>query len=202
MRQTPHETRNALGFAEAARVEFSFLTVPPFSMDLVMRLPLAIRFDGNGVAVVVSHDPLSYELGLALWRQSEPAETEWPYSISDLIRVFDADAAGRYRLFAATTRDGIKSGLAKLGVQLRQYGSLALECDLEFFDRLRRAREGATREFGREMDLRAARSDGESAWTARDWNKVATAYGKILPYLSPSERGRLGYARQQISGKP
>jgi len=190
--------RDALGFARLATAEFSFLTQPPFAMTLVSEEPLAIRFEGNGIAVVVFHDRLSYELGIALWRPVSATEASSPYTISDLIRVTDPVAAKRYRRFAATSTSALEHGLAKLADDLRTFGSGVLQNDPESYHRLSEAREGAVREFGRDQRMRTGRVAAEAAWLARDWYKVAEAYGGLEERLTPAERERLAYARRKL----
>jgi hypothetical protein len=191
---------DALGFTKLARAEFSFLSQPPFSMVLVSQEPLALRFEGNGIALIVFQDRQSYELGIALWRPVAASEVDRPYTISDLIRVTDTVAAKRYRRFAATTTDALQHGLAKLAADLRKFGSRVLQNDPASYRRLSEAREGAVREFGRDQSVRVARIAGESAWLARDWYKVAEAYGAVADSLTPAERERLAYARRKLLG--
>jgi hypothetical protein len=191
---------DALGFTKLSKAEFSFLIQPPFSMALVDQEPLAIGFEGNGIALMVFQDRQSYELGIALWRPVAASEVDRPYTISDLIRVTDTAAANRYRRFAATTTDALQHGLAKLAADLRNFGSRALQNDPASYRRLSEAREGAVREFGRDQSVRVARIAGESAWLARDWYKVAEAYGAVADSLTPAERERLAYARRKLLG--
>ncbi len=193
------ETRDALDFPRLAQKQFDFLTKPPFSMALVRQEPLALRYEGNGVAVDVFHDRLSYDLGVSLRRTADENERNRPYMISDLIRVTDPVAAKRYRRFAATNREGLQHGLEKLAEELRTYGTPALKNDSDFNRRLSSARAGAASEFGREMAARSARAAGDKAWRARNWYKVAEAYGSIDSDLSPGERERLAYARRQLA---
>jgi hypothetical protein len=48
--------------------------------------------------------------------------------------------------------------------------------------------------------VRAARIAGESAWLARDWYKVAEAYGAVADSLTVAEGERLAYARRKLLG--
>jgi hypothetical protein len=148
----------------------------------------------------VFQDRQSYELGIALWRPIAAPEVDRPYTISDLIRVTDTAAANRYRRFAATTTNALQHGLAKLAADLRNFGSRALQNDPASYRRLSEAREGAVREFGRGQSVPLARIAGESAWLARDWYKVAEAYGAVADSLTPAERERLTYARRKLLG--
>jgi len=190
--------RDEINFPHLAKQAFSFLSNPPFSMALVSLGPLAISFEANGVSVKIFHDRLSYELGLALWRPTEADEVDRPYSISDLMRVTNPSAANKYRRFAATRADALRRGLEKLGDELRLFGSAALSNDPKFFRQLLIAREAAVREFGRDMETRAARAAGQQAWSEREWYNVAQAYGRIEDFLSVTERKRLAVARRKL----
>src|SRR5688500_11624202 len=94
--------RTRLNFTDAAIDRFAFLKELGFSE--AESLSTIVRYRKGDVEVDVYHGRQSFELGLGV------AHRETRYSLSELIRASDPDAADRYRNFVATTPKGIAEG--------------------------------------------------------------------------------------------
>jgi hypothetical protein len=187
-----------LDFVAAGRSAFDFLAKPPYSMWLTEQDEGRIGYEGDDVVVVVLHEPISYELDIALWRPSAEDEVKHPFTISDMIRVVDPDGVRTYRRFAARNEDSVRRGVAQLASELRRYGSAALAGETSFFRTMSAARSEATREWGMDLADRAARKNAERAWLQRDFQGVIQAYRSMGDRLSKVERERLNYAIRRL----
>src|SRR5687768_13994378 len=96
--------RTRLKFTEAVSERFTFLKELGFSE--VESLSTIVRYRKGDLEVDVYHGRQSFELGLGVARRGTR------YSLSELIRVSDPDAADRYRNVAATTPKGIAEGVS------------------------------------------------------------------------------------------
>jgi hypothetical protein len=148
--------------------------------------------------VVVSHDRLSYELDVQIGRGNAADEVKRPYTLQDMMRVTDPDAARSYKSFAATTPDAVRRGAAFLSEQVRRYGNPALLGSSEFYELLAVSRAEAVREFGQDQINRTAKRKADEAWAVNDYQGVVTAYG-LVSALSPAESQRLRIARRHLS---
>lgn len=185
-------------FERAVESEFRFLTEAPYHFRVCDAHGGKLRYEGNGVVLAVFQDPMSYELGINIWRTFVKGEATRPYTMGDLIRAADVGAANTYREFAATKSESIRKGLSKLASDLRAFGLPALGADPDFYTRVSAAREEAVREFGAEEAKRAARRDAEKAWKDGDFAKVVAAYSNVENGLTRAELARLEYARDHL----
>jgi len=122
---TPGPGRTRLNFADAVTRTFAFLS--DFGFSQVEASPTIVRYRKDDIEADVYHGRKSYELGFEIGRDGVK------YSMSELIRATDADAAKGYRNFAATTQRALTDGLAQLKGLIKQYGQRALNGDPEFF---------------------------------------------------------------------
>lgn len=181
-------------FPTTARGAFDFLQSGPYSLILAREDDNVVTYRGNGVAVAISQDPLSYELDLQVSRVARPEEVKRPYCLQDLIRATDESAADAYTTFAATSAEAVQRGMFQLSQQVRQYAEPALRGSDEFFDLVSRKRAATVRRFGRRLTDTDARRQAEKAWTERDYAAAASAYESIGD-LTRAEQQRLTIAR-------
>lgn len=186
-----------LCFVEAARAAFDVLLDAPYGFEVVSEGGTQVRYESDVVVVVVFHDRLSYELDVEVSRLSGRDEVERPYSLQDLMRVTDPEAARSFKRFAATTSDAVGRGTALLAEQVRNYGDPALLGSSEFYDLLASARAGAVRAFGEDQVNRAAKKKADEAWAVKDYPGVVSAYAKALT-LSAADRQRLRIAERHL----
>jgi hypothetical protein len=185
-----------LGFVAVARAGLDWVTGPPYSMWLTSQDEGRVEYEGEDVALVVLHDPMSYELDLAVWRPSVEAEVKRPFAIVDMMRVTDFAKARDYRRFAATHENSVRRGVTQLVSEFRSYGLPALEGNARFYREMS-ARDEAAREFGLSLDDQVSRGRAEQAWGQRDYGGVVEAYRSIKGTLSRVEQGRLRYSAEK-----
>jgi hypothetical protein len=140
-----------LNFVASARSAFDFVTNPPYSLWLVGQDEGRVTYAGVDLGLAILHDRLSYEIDLALWRESVEAEVAHPYTMVDLLPDADPDRARSYRQFSASTEVAVERGLAILESDFRRFGVQALSGSHEFFERMRYMRSLAAAEFGSEL---------------------------------------------------
>jgi hypothetical protein len=186
-----------LSFVEAARAAFDVLLDVPYRFVLAAQGGTQVRYETDAVVVVVFHDRLSYELDVQVARVGVADEVERPYTVQDLMRVTDPEAARSYKRFAATTPDAVRRGTALLVEQVRRYGDPALLGSSEFYELLASARAEAIREFGEDWVNRAAKRKADEAWAVKDYQGVASAYASVSA-LSAAENQRLRIARRHL----
>ena len=153
-----------LNFVASARSSFDFVTNPPYSLWLVDQDEGRVTYAGVDLGLAILHDVLSYELDLALWRESVEAEVMHPYTMVDLLHAVDRDRARSYRQFSASTEAAVERGLAMLESVFRSFGLQALSGSREFFERMSQMRSIATAEFGSELEDKQIREKAGRAW--------------------------------------
>jgi hypothetical protein len=141
---------------------------------------------------------VSYELDLAVWRESVEAEMVHPYTMVDLLRVADPDRSRSYRQFSATTESAVEQGLASLESDFRRFGLQVLSGSHDFFEGMRQMRSLAAAEFGSELEDKQIRQRARSAWRDRDFSNVVKLYSILGDRLSQVERARVDYARRHL----
>jgi hypothetical protein len=124
-------------------------------------------------------------------------EVERPYTLQDLMRVTDPEAARSYRSFSATTPDAVRRGTASLLEQVRRYGDPALLGSSEFYELLAGARAEAVRVFGQDQATRTTRRKASEAWAVKDYLGVVSAYASVSG-LYATERQRLRIATRYL----
>jgi hypothetical protein len=182
----------------SARSAFDFVTKPPYSLWLVAQDEGRVTYASVDLGLVILHDRLSYELDLAVWRESVEAEVAHPYTMVDLVRVADPDRVRSYRQFSATTDAAVERGLTGLESDFRRFGLHAISGSREFFERMGQLRSQAATEFGAELEEKQVRESAARAWRDRDFSNVVKQYGTLGDRLSRAERARVDYARRHL----
>jgi hypothetical protein len=188
-----------LNFVASARSAFDFVTEPPYSLWLTDQDEGRVTYSGDDLGFAILHGRLSYELDLAVWRESVQLEVTHPYTIMDLIRAEDPGRARSYRQFSAASEAAVRRGLAILVSDFRRYGLPALYGTSEFYEQLRVARSRNADEFGLELTDKISRERAERAWKERDYAKVISQYAALNDRMSQAEIERVRYARRRVS---
>lgn len=183
----PERTR--LNFANAVSERFAFLDDLGFSKS--ESLPTLVRFRKGDLEINVYHGRQSFEIGFEIARQGAQ------YSISEIIRVTDPEAAERYRNFSTTTPQGIAEGLAQLEELVKRYGGLALRADPAFFATLESQRKAWMEGYALDVLAGQLRPKAETAFRQGDYREAAALYEKIRPRLSATELKKLELARER-----
>jgi hypothetical protein len=176
-----------LNFAKIATQAFAFLTSVGFSQ--VEAAPTIVRYRRGDVGADVYHGRQSYELGFEVGR----GETR--YSMSELIRAADAEAAKRYRVYAATTQAGVIEGLRQLADLARQYGTRALQGDGNFYAALEKQRSSRAQEYALDVLASQLRPKAEEAFRHGSYLEAAKLLERIRPLLTLAELKKLAIAK-------
>lgn len=183
----PERTR--LNFAHAVSESFLFLDDLGFSR--IESLPTLVRFRKDNLEINIYHGRRSFEVGFEILHHGER------YSISELIRVTDVEAAERYRNFATTTPQGVIEGLMQLKELVQRYGGPALRGDPEFFSALKNQRKTWAEGYALDVLARQLRPKAEAAFRQGHYREAAELYEKIRASLSAAELKKLQLARDR-----
>jgi hypothetical protein len=180
--------RTRLNFAHAVRERFAFLDDMGFSE--VESLPTLVRYRSDQLEVTLYHGRQSFELGFEISRDGAR------YAISELIGVADAEAAKRYRNFAATTSAGIIEGLNQLAELVTRYGDRALRGDSAFFAMLEDHRKSWSEGYALDVLEKQLRPKAQAAFQQGNYREAAELYERIRPRLSAAEEKKTGACQE------
>ena len=181
--------RARLGFVEIVRREFSFLE--EFGFSEIEALPTIVRYQGEPLGLNVYHGRQSYEIGVRIECEDED------FSIGQILRATDSGAWEKFRNPAATTREGLETGVEKLADLVRRYGGRALRNEPEFFADLRRSRSFWAEEMALDVLERQTRPRAAAAFLEGRYREAAELYERIAPRLSAAEQAKLAAARKR-----
>jgi hypothetical protein len=184
--------RMRFNFAETVTEKFMFLNDLGFS--LVEALPTFVQYRKDGIKINIYHGRQSYELGFEIVRLGKR------YSMSELIRIIDPEAAARYRNATATTQKSLTEELARLEELARRYGSRPLQGDPEFFAAIDNQRKSWAGGYALEVLERQLRPKADEVFRLGNYQKAAEIYERILPRLSPAELKKLSVAKKRGGG--
>jgi hypothetical protein len=198
--------RSRLGFAAAVLEEFGFLSELGFRV--VERTDTFVCYESERRFVRVFHGRSSYELGVEIgrWVDIDGGRREQFFPLCDVVaRQADLAEVG-YGGSAATDAQLLRKFVRQLGGWTRRFAEPLLSDGDQEFDELSEI--NARRAEGHREALRASRlrARAAEAWQRRDFGTVLNAYSEIeaeLPTvrLKPSERARLRYALEALSGR-
>jgi hypothetical protein len=189
--RNPGAERMRLSFASAVTEMFAFLEYLEFSV--VEASPTLVRYRKGDLEVNVYHGRQSYELGFEIVRHGAR------YSLSEILAVTDSEAATRYRNTAATTKEVLNRGVARLAGLARRHAKQALEGDHEFFETLKKRRESWKERYALEVLEGQLRPQADEAFRQGDYRKAAELYEQIRSRLSPVELKKLALAKERGS---
>jgi hypothetical protein len=196
----PGKDRWQLGFKDAVLSSFEFLRtfgLKPISEDVTF-----VRYESGSVFVNVYHGRGSYEIGVEIGRLDRPEKYGLGYIVSWAGKqAWDAEGFGRGTMFQVSTCEGVQNIVPKVAELLRKYGERFLRGNQAFYDELQKANERASIAYEREQMLTRIRKEADSAWTAKDFVRVAELLQPIRPDLTEVESKRLAYAEKH-DGKP
>lgn len=198
---TPGAGRNELGFLDAARGHFGFLTDLGFSEKRAE--PTYLRFEKGDTFVEVFHGRASFELGVEFGHRVrvDDDDLEQKFHIVDVAPVLAPEV--RYTARTAMTKDQVDRFVDELAATTRPLAECIERDRREAFELISQAVAAQSEEY---LDgLRAARlrSRAEEAWRRKDFASVVIAYEEVESELETvdlreSEAKRLKYARRQI----
>lgn len=170
-----------------------------FGLICVTSNDQGLRYENEKVFLEVNFDNgRSYALGIEIGKQ----HTQYlgpPFSLAEILRlcgIQDAAFVSKLMVSNELQLPGILSRLAQLTLD---YASDFLMGNDLSFARIEKLRNKESAEFELASQLRYARSIIDIAWPARDYKAIVKALELLEPYLSPSEKKRLEFARKQLS---
>lgn len=183
--------RRDLHFPEATEANFGFLSGRGFSR--VQDEETFVRFQSDRAYVNVYHGRKSFEVGLEIG-SLQSAET--PYSMSEIIRLVEANRADEYRNYSARSAEGVAEAVRQLAALCRRYVDAGLLDDPKLFERLRMGRETWKQGFALEVNLTQMRRRLEVAWHAKNYAEVVELLQPRREALTPTELQKLEYAEK------
>ena len=194
---TVSSDRSQLGFPDAVKACFSFLTKEGF--QIVEENPTLVRYQSQGVVASVFHGRASYELGVEFATVGAPNEKFNLYRM-----LVWARQAGRLTelpsmAFQTNSKEEIKRMVCEIAALVQRYGGPILSGDAVVYTALREEQSRDAVAYTKEVHLRAARRQAEEAWQSKDYAAVARIYEQINgDDLSASEVMRLHYAEKVV----
>jgi hypothetical protein len=185
----PDKDRVHLNFESAARKSFEFLNDMGFVE--IESLPTLIRYRKDSIEVDIYYGRRSYEIG------ADISGFGSRYAISGIIRATDPTVARQYRDWAATTPEGVASGLEKLGFLMKRYGIRALSGDPQFFLELEQQRKTWSEEYALDVLAEQVRPKADEAFRRGDYTTAAELYARIRSRLSQAELKKLAVAKER-----
>lgn len=188
---TPVIDRRAFHFPEAVEANFGFLAGRGFKR--VQSEETLLRFQSNRVYVNVYHGRKSFEVGLEI---GPLQSVEAPYSMSEIIRLVEANKADEYRNYSARSAEGVAEGVRQLAALFHRYVDAGLLDEPKLFESLRVDRETWKQGFALEVNLTQVRRKLEAAWHSKDYAKVVELLKPLRDALTPTELQKLDYAEK------
>jgi hypothetical protein len=176
-------------FASAVTARFGFLA--DLGFFLVESLPTLVCYRNGDRQIRIYHGRSSYEIGLEfVWGGAD-------YSLLEVIRGADPEAAAQHRNWAATTPESVAEGLTQLEGLLTRFGTRAMQGDAELFRELDISRESAGKEYAFDVLARQIRPRAAEAFQRGDYRAAADLYGEIASRLSPAEAKKFVLAKER-----
>lgn len=195
MRPKIQVNRAILRFAELVQKHFAFLEAQGFRR--VRTEPTIVRFESPSLFINIYHGRSSFEIGAELGRLEVDEDEKQPYPMSALLGVVGVPMAKEYRDYATRTPDGVNEGLAKLAKLFREHISQNLQ-NTGLFQLLMEQRKAWGNDFAQEVNLSQARHKLETAWHAKDYNRVVELLYSLRDALTPTELQKLDYAEKHL----
>lgn len=186
---SPIPDRSYLNFEGRVRETFAFLGNIGFLE--IESLPTLVRFRKGEVEVDVYHGRQSYEIGAGITHSGVR------YVISEIILAIDPEVAARYRRYAATTPQGVATGLEELSELMKRYGARALSGEARFFLELEKQRKSRKEEYALNVLAEQVRPKADEAFRQGDYATAADLYACIRGRLSPAELKKLTLAEKR-----
>lgn len=184
--------RSDFDFARKARDFFGFLEDAGFTE--VEALPTLVRYRKGNVEVDIYHGRQSYEIGGGV------AFSGTRYSMAEIIRASDPDAAKEYRNPVAASPERVAPALEELASLMQRYGVSVLRGDGQLFAALEGQRKHWAEEFSLDVLAAQLRPLAEDAFRRGDYARAAELYGRIRGCLSPAEAKKLSVAQARRRG--
>lgn len=188
----------SLLFSTEARRQFDPVS-QQFGLVCVACTEWGLRYQNDDVFLGVNFDngrsyELSVEIGKRDTRFSGPS-----FSLSEVLRLRGVQDSISTNALVVSDETRLKTGLTRLAeLTVRYAPDFLMGSDISFVQ-VAKLRDNESADLSLASQLRHARSTTEAAWTARDYKAVVAALEPVEQHLSPAERKRLEYARNQLA---
>lgn len=185
--------RSLLHFDEEVKKHFAFLEGLGFrcvGSDVTL-----VRYESPAMTINVYQGRHSYEFGLEIEAVKVPKES---YSLSEILRLVDAERADNYRSFAGHTVESVAEGVRQLAGFFHECIDAGILSDKQLFSRLKQQRGDWARKYEIEVKLKQAHSGVKSAWIKKDFTKVVDILSPLQEHLNPSDLKKLDYAKKHL----
>ena len=192
----PGPERSQLGFVEAVKSSFSFVT--KYGFKLVQEEVTLIRYQSEQVTLNVYHGRGSYELGT----EFEKTGCSERFSLYDMLKwakavgKIEAIPAGGYQ---ASSREDVQALVAQMADLVKRYAQPLLYGDVKVYRDLREQQSSDAAEYTREVHLRAVRKQAETAWQNKDYETLLSLYSDMQGDLTPSEFMKFQHAEKEVT---
>lgn len=184
--------RNALGFKDSVLLAFNFL-LENGRFNCTEANDYIVRFESSTVSVLVTHDPLSYEISVVVGLVSDPEAVATVEEIAKLFGAPTLQSLGNCEATSVKTVNFIVSELAQL---LRKYGDVALRGEQRVFQQIKTVRSCVASAYTQSLQVGFAIEQSQEAWQQNDYRRVVEL---LLPYqkwLTGVQLKRLQYAQK------
>ena len=151
-----------------------------------------VTFESPTVALIMSHDRLSYEIEASFVRKSDKLRQ---YTVRDMLAAEFGPAHKERDSFQASQPDAIAHSVEAVAKLLERYGKQILAGEPEAYDRMKEAARRRDAAFTKDVVQQSIREDAEEAWRRRDYALVRDLYERIEADLTHTEREKLKYAK-------
>jgi hypothetical protein len=188
------DSRERLGFAEAVAAHIApVLAAQGFACTKAK--PLVVRFESVAMVLLVSHDRLSYEIELTFLQKAHPSQR---YTLHDILDAVLGFGHKEQFLFQASDRDRVVACVRAIAELLDKFGKSVLAGDSAICQRMAAAARLRNEAYTKQVVQTPIRRAAEEAWRGHDYSKVRELYESIEADLTPSETGKLNYARKKM----
>ena len=187
-------------FEEAVLTAFSFLS-RDHAFQCVQTEVNRVEYRSSVVAVVVYHDPSSFELGakVGLLASGGSHGSHEMFSVWEIARASGARDVDARTFFQASTPERVAKLIPQLAGVLARYGARALTGDVTFFRALRDGQQRESELFLASGRAAFLRQEVTRAWAERDYARVVELFEGMPGGLSPAEEKKLEYARMRAN---
>jgi hypothetical protein len=194
-KQSKEDTaRKLLGFTDAV-AEYIAPVLMPYGFVFVSSSVYAFEFTSNAVRLIVTHDPLSYEIEIYLNLKEREANK---ISLGDLVCCESGPMPSPGVFFQSSNRSGVASSIREMSALLARYGRSVLIGEPTAFKLVESSQTRLAALDTENVVENPIREEAEESWRRRDFERVCDLYESIESKLTPSEKKRLSYARKHV----
>ena len=188
--------RARLGFEEAVSSSFEFLKRHNF--HLAASEPTFVRYESPTVFVNVYHGRASYELGVEVGRLKNAPEKLTLLEIVSQANANRSEGFEKQVNFQASSGEGVRRFLPQLASLLETYGIPFINGEPSAYSSALEMRARASAQFELEQHIKKVRQEAETAWQAKQHDRLLQLYSAIADHLTAVEAKRVAYAERQL----